>query len=907
MGKMKEYALEFWLRVAEKRQAASGHSWKLRAGVAAVIGALSMFASGQALAADELSTSDLQAENLRLRKEIEALKNGLKPGVPVAAAASEPAAHESGNAAPIAKAAVDENDVATLDQIVVRAREREENLQDVPIPVSAVSGKMLDRDDAVTIQDFAKLTPNILVQAPNARQTSISIRGVGKNTANDALEPSVGVVIDGVPSAFIADSWGDFDDLDHIEVLRGPQGTLMGKNTTLGVVNIVTKDPSFKPESTVQLSAGQYNEIGSKAVIGGPIQDGVLAYRLSVFTEKRNGPFQDVAPDHTDETFGDRNRMGVRAQFLLLPSPDLSVRLSIDRQRSSEMVPYGDPPLIGEPATFADGASRTAGTGTTFSSRLARPYFGDYQPLIGNWNQVSNVGSLPTVSVSSGVTANVNWTPQENLTLTSITAFRNSLFDAHNAAWAPFSIYQYGAIISQEQVSQEFHVNSTISKVVDYTAGVYLLDSTVSSTDRNLYGADGSAFYATNAQYNTLSSSPVGTQLMQDSLRGLFTNTTTHPDTKSAAEFGQLNWHLNEKATVTLGLRRTDETKTNDYTNVIADGSALTSNLQATTLNATGNAINGIYNGATAAQIAAAKNILSGKDANLGYVSGQEINATSYAWLVNPSYKLSENTLLYTSAGYGEKSGAVEFNTTKLTTQNVAPEKALDFELGFKTSQLNHALNFSANLYHTEITDYQQNLSVLDPTLTTQNGATTYRTYLGNVAGVTLEGLELDGSYAATERLRFNFSGAYNKAFYSDFSDAPCRVEISGAPGGQQQCNFTGKELPFAPRFSANLGFDYRTPIAGAYFLHAFSNVVYRGSANYNSGLSDVGLQGAYSIIDGGIGVQSPGDKFELTLVGKNLANTHYVTNIDAYSTTGAVTATPGDQRYVGLVLRARL
>ncbi len=896
------------LHATTTARTAASKTNRIRIGTAAVISAMSILSCGHVFAADEQSVADLQTENSRLKQEIAELKKTLSSSATPTSQADEKVNENKADAVSVPPVvAAEDASAPTLDQITVRARERDENLHDVPIPVSAISGTVLDRDDDVSIQDFDKLTPNLLVQAPNARQTSISLRGVGKNTANDALEPSVGVVIDGVPSAFIAGSWGDFDDLDHIEVLRGPQGTLMGKNTTLGVINIVTKDPSFKPEANVQLSAGEYDELGAKATIGGPIQDGVLAYRLSVFSDKRNGPFQDIAPDHTNETFGNRDREGGRIQFLILPTADLSIRIAIDRQRSEEMVPFGDPPLIGEPATFADGASRTAGSGTTFSSRLARSYFGDYQPLIGNWNQVVNVGSLPTVSASGGESANINWTPLENVTFTSITAFRNSLFDAHNAEWDPFDIRQYGAIINQKQWSQEFHVNSTVNKTVDYTAGVYFLASTVDSTDRTLYGQDAGAFYATNAQYNSLSGNTVGTRLLQDSLNGLFVNTTTHPDTKSAAEFGQLNWHISDQGTITLGLRRTAEDKTNDYTNVIADSAALPANLQTTTFNGAGNAIGGTYSGATAAQITAAKGILSSKDSNLGFVQGQEIDATSYAWLINPSYKLSENTLLYTSAGYGEKSGAVEFNTTTLTPQNVAPEKALDFELGFKTTQLDHSLILGVNIYHTEITDYQQNLSVIDPTLSTQNGATTYRTYLGNVSGVTLQGLEFDGAYAATERLHFNFSGAYNKAFYSDFADAPCPVEISGAPGGAQQCNFTGKQLPFAPKFSTNVGFDYRIALAGGYVLHPYSNVVYRSGANYNSTLSDVGVQGGYSLIDGGIGIQSPGDKFELTVVGKNLADTHYVTNIDSYGTTNAVTATPGDRRYVGVVLRASL
>ena len=849
------------------RHAATPTLWTRRAGAAAVIGALACVA-----AAAHASDTTVNAT--------------------AGAAAPGPA----GTAAP-----------QSFEQIVILARSRQERTQDVPIPVSAVSGKVLDREDAVAIQDFAKLAPNLLVQAPNARQTSISIRGVGKNTANDALEPSVGVIVDGVPVAFISGSWGDLTDLDHVEVLRGPQGTLMGKNTTLGAINIVTRGPSFKPEANVELSTGQYNKIGVKAAIGGPIAEDVLAYRLSVFAERRDGPFADIAPDHTNETFQDRNRAGFRLQFLLLPTADTAIRLSADRQRSSELIPYGDPPLINEPATFANGASRTAGSALSFTSRLARPYFGVYQPLIGDWDHVVNIGSLPTVSASNGVSADISWNVSDQLTLNSVTAYRDSLFDAHNAEWVPFDIRQYGAIIKQKQTSQEFRLNGTPSAALDYTAGIYLLDSKVNSMDRTLYGADAGGFYATAANYNALKNTAVGNRLLQDSLHGLFLNTPTHPNTRSAAEFGQLNLHLDAKATLTLGLRRTDETKTNDYAKFINGDSPLLAALAAASLNGAGSATAGSYSGATAAEIAAAKSIRATQASNLGAIASAEIKAPSYAWLVNPSYKLSEDTLIYTSLGHGEKSGSVQFNTTTLAPQLVAPEKALDFELGLRTAQWDHKLVLGANLYQTRITDYQQNLTVVDSVLSAQNGATTYRSYLGNVKGVRLRGLEVDASFAASAQLRLNLSGAYNQATYADFADAPCPADVAGAPGGQQQCNFTGKTLPFAPKLSGNLGVDYQLPLGGAFALHAHANVVHRGKANYNAGLAQLGAQDGYNLVDGGIGIVSANGKWELDLVGKNLGDTHYVTNIGAYSTTSAVTATPGERRYLGLVLRTRL
>lgn len=170
-----------------------------------------------------------------------------------------------------------------------------------------------------------------------------------------------------------------------------------------------------------------------------------------------------------------------------------------------------------------------------------------------------------------------------------------------------------------------------------------------------------------------------------------------------------------------------------------------------------------------------------------------------------------------------------------------------------------------------------------------------------------LRGLELDGAVIASAQLRFTFSGAYNQATYADFADAPCPADVAGAPGGQQQCNFTGKTLPFAPTLSGNVGFDYQFPVGRAFALRVHANLVHRGSANYNAGLAQAGAQDGYNLVDGGIGIASANGKWELDLVGKNLADTHYVTNIGAFSTTSAVTATPGERRYVGIVLRTRI
>jgi len=792
-------------------------------------------------------------------------------------------------------AAETDTDTAQLQEVTVTARIRSERLQDVPIPVSAVGAEKLDALNETTATDFAKLVPNLLVNAPNARQTSIAIRGIGKNTANDALEPSVGVVIDGVASAYIAQSWGDFPDLDHIEVERGPQGTLLGKNTTLGVIQIVSKAPSFDDSYSATAGTGEHNDVDGKFTATGGLIDGLLAYRASFYGQRRDGVIQDVAPDYTDNTFQGRNRFGGRLQFLLTPSDNLTAKIILDRQITSEILPWGEAPFIGDPSTFADGVSRTlvAGSfnGTTYSERLSRSYFDGYMPLVGEGpSDVDNNASRPTTGDSGGISAQIDW-KLPDFTVTSISAVRNSLFDAHNDTdWTHFDIAQGGAIIRQTQVSEELHLNSTLGELFDYTTGLYFLNSHINSCDRALTGTDAGAFYATNPQYATLSSSAAGEDLLVDSLKGLFVYTCTAPTTKSYAGFGQINWHLTSEATITTGLRVTHEDKDNFYDKYIVDNSALPAAIAA-----------GAF-GASAAQIAAAQALRTAQANQLGSVDGDAISATSYAWLFNPSYKLSDNVLLYTSASHGEKSGAVLFNTTTLTPQNVAPEKTLDFELGVKSTFLDKHLTVNVNLYDTEVTDYQQNITVVDPTQSSG-----FRTYLGNAPKVRLSGVEFDTSYVLNEYFAITWNGAVNRAIYADFHDAPCpgdvsaQVNAAGQVIGALQCDLTGKQIAYAPKFTTSIGPDVHVPFGGKYVVHAYLNDAFRSRANISQGLSTYGWQGSYSVVDTGIGIATADGKWEWDFIGSNVFNKIYYQDITTYTNQAAITAYPGEQRYLGV------
>jgi iron complex outermembrane receptor protein len=792
-----------------------------------------------------------------------------------------------------------DTEAVTLESVVVTSRNREELAQDVPVPVSVVSGQTLERDNVVGIAGLTQKVPNLGLFGSNPRQTSISIRGIGKNAANDTMEPSVGVIVDGVASAYVGQNWTDWVDLDRIEVIRGPQGTLLGKNTTLGVINITTKAPSFTPGYVYEARLGSYNNLEGKFSATGPIQDGVLAYRGSFFINKRDGLLQNTWQSGP-ETWNETNRVGGRLQFLLTPNKDLSARIILDQIQSTE---NGNKSLLinNGPASFADGVPRTI----SFASRLARPYFNNadgtpYQPVFGN-NQIEDSQARPQRTRQSGASVDISQQLGQ-FALTSITAWRQQHFDIKNGGVTRFDIGNGGQQLWNKQLSQELRLSSPIGGSIDYQVGLYALKAKVYSDDPTSFGADGAAFNASNSQYGALAA-PRYRGLLRAAQDGVYRSYVLEPKTTSLAAFGQLNWHLSDKATITAGLRDTQEKKTGrNRRELDRVGSALTNDSGSDDSRAASYGLDlanagdlRAWNAAKALYI----NAIGGAGGVYDWKEGEEIDSNSVSWLLSPSYKVSDHVLLYGSASQGEKSGAVEFVTASGpllgTPQNVAPERARSYELGVKSLLLNRSLLFNANVYQTTVTDYQSNLTVED--LSSSSGL---RTYLGNIPGVRARGLELEANYAATRDLKLNLNASYNEAKYLDFTTA---APDTSTP---QLVNFSGRQLHGAPKTIVNAGFDYSHPVA-RYLGRLFVNSSYRSGTHLAASQSDLTWQAAYALLDAGISFATRDGKYELSLVGKNLGDKQYATGAGTFSGSGAVTLQPGYDRTFALVFRAKL
>ncbi len=848
------------------------------------------------------NASDLAAEVERLKKELgatkqenEQLKQTISSGTtntPDNAAnvadssATQPVQEAVAPVEETPEEQIAAQEPKNLSDVVVTSRRKEEKLQEVPIPIAVISGEMLKRDNLVTIQDFSRRVPNLGVTTPNVRQTSIALRGLGKNSGNESMEASVGVMVDNVWSSWVGSTWTNYTDIDHVEVLRGPQGTLQGKNSNLGLVNVNTKAPSFKSAYYIDGFAGNRDSLQGKASATGAVIDGLLAYRASLFVDRRNGFIANLDSPVTVGKLQETNSLGGRIQFLLTPTEKLSARIILDRSSTTQSMSVS--PIIDDPARFADGTVRP----TTFTSRLGRNWFNTIrnsgQPLFvqGNPRAIAQNDKQVSRGDNQGVSAEINWDIPGNK-LTSISAYRYSLFEPHHDGDASTADIQGigGVTIKSRQWTQELRLASekpVFDGLLDYQVGLFALRSSAETLDQRTFASDAGAFYATNAQYASLNSTVAGQDVMRRSLDRVMKVGYLNPTVTSLAAYSQANIHITDKATLTLGVRDTEEWRSNaGYQKYIGGDnlSALSAANRATAQAIRNTAIGGVWT-----------------DARQGF------SQNSQNWLVNPSYKFTPDVMAFFSVAGGQKSGAAQFNASTGAIENVDPENVIDYELGLKSAWFDRKLTTNINLYNTDVNGFQSQLTVADA-----SQPSGYRTTLGNIKGIQLRGIELDTAWQAAEGLSFFLNGSYNHAVYTDFKNAPCPPELNTSAS----CNQTGKQIPNAPEFTANYGVDYRVPFGFGKFnnygleWHTWLVDSYKSSANYNSSLAKSGIQPAYHITDGGIGVGTLNGKYSLNLVGRNIFDTIYMTNVSAYSTTAGASATYGEGRYFGAQFRS--
>lgn len=863
------------------------------------------------------------------------------------------------------EAASSEAETTDLGKITVHTRNRLEPLQDVPVSVSVVTGSELDRLDAYDITAIVRRVGDLQWNYGNQRTSSLALRGFGKQGQTEAQDPSVGVVVDGVNYAYNAlISSYDFTDVDTIELARGPQGTLQGKNATLGILNITTRRPSFTPDAEYSLTVGQRGTVIGRAAGGGPVVDDLLAWRATLSVEKGKGDVQNLY--NPDDTYQNKDRVTGRVQLLLTPTESFSARLS-----------YNLTPIGGEttnartlntptPAFWANGTP--ANINTDASVRLARPWFTQnpsysYKNVYlygAGLNALDLDYQRPLYTGSDGASAELNWT-FGNQTLTSISGYEEYHFNATNDDGTPFDIYRNagGFLNHYRQLSQELRLSSQAGGLVDYQTGLFFFKAINKAEYRRAWGSDAGAWFATPAQYSLLDTAvnpdgsvSGGRYLLTNSLSGLAMDFNApsgyqYIRNKSYAVFAQLDWHLTHALSVTTGARATREDRET------TSDSLITNNGDAGALNPvaspSGVALGGFASNATSgilipgansaaqlsladevanryfgvpitavpgaaygeltaaqrAQVAAAKAI---RLTQLGVIYGptvaQPFKKTQPAFVVSPSYKFSDTETGYVSWQYGEKAGIAQ--VVNGISDLVLPEKNTSYEIGLKSSLLHHTLILDADIYLTNIKNYQQNVRIVDQYTTSLNiltnvtPVTAYTTTTGNVPKVQSKGVEVDAIYSGIPNLTLRFSGAYIDAFYKSFPNSAQPVEY-GYTGAPPYRDVTGQALAGASRVYANLGVDYRFPVSPAWAVRWSSNTAFNSRFNSDISLSSYAWVPSTTITDLSIGVSRLDNKFDVGVLAKNLFNdgTVLARTWNSYN--------PPVQRWIGVIASGRL
>ncbi|ACU02698.1 TonB-dependent receptor [Pedobacter heparinus DSM 2366] len=757
---------------------------------------------------------------------------------------------------------------AELDEIVVTSRRRSEVLQDVPIAITVIGGQAAENAGAFNVNRLKELVPSVQLYASNARNTTLNIRGLGSTfgLTNDGIDPGVGFYVDGVYQARPAATSTDFLDIEQIEILRGPQGTLFGKNTTAGAFNITTTKPTLVPTAKVELNVGNYNFIQAKTSVSGAVAKN-LAAKLAISGTQRDGTIYNT---REERRYSGQNNLGFKGALYFTPSDKLQVLLSSD---VSIQHPAGYPLVI---------------AGVTATERSAyRQYakivsdLGYQQPKIDPFSREINTNTPWKQDQSiGGISLNVDY-KIGNGTLTSTTAWRFWNWDPTNDRdFSELSALTKSQGNSRhDQYSQEVRYAGNLTEKLSGVIGVFALAQNLKGLSQTEeVGKDQWRFVQTAA---TGAQAGYTTPGLLDGF-GIKTNSTIK--SLSAAIFAQADWEFIEHLHVLPGLRFTYDKKDVDYDRVTYGG-LQTTDPALLALKAAVYA-NQQFNTSTD------NNNLSG-NITLSYRPTTKLNVYGTFSTAYKPVGVNVGGLPTTSTGEADLSLAV-----------VKPEYVQHYEFGLKTKPVKGAIvNLTA--FNTDIKDYQTN--VQSPQLGVNRG------YLANAEKVNVKGLEVDGSYQLERFLTLNAAVAYLDGKYKKFTNAPLPLEETGhtelVNGVATQVAFkdaSGGRLPGISKWNASGGAEFSTPGKvgtrdGRFFIAG--DISYRSEYSSNPTPSKVLNVDGYTLVNARIGFKS--DKISIFGWSRNIGNTKYFEQLQAAAgNSGLYAGVLGDPRTYGATLR---
>jgi iron complex outermembrane receptor protein len=672
---------------------------------------------------------------------------------------------------------------ATVGEVLVTARRRTESLQTVPVSVAVVDGAKAASLNLNDIADISAAVPalNFRTGASNKDRT-IFIRGIGTISTSPGVEPSVSTVIDGVVLGRPGQSTLDLQDLDHIEVLEGPQGTLFGKNASAGVVNIVTRDPTSTPHAFV--NAGYYEGDEWRVGLGasGPLMGDKLLGLVSVFTSQYRGNVENIYGKVDKEDAGYQHS-GARLKFIAKPLDTLKLTLGADYTASSDSTPNG----VYVSTSRIAYPSGTVSANTNLANLLAGA---GITPSADNRTISTNTNSS-VHDHNGGVSLQGDWSAPAGFTVTSITAWRqwtNQQYQDYDMLPYPeppalggFAQGADNGHVTFSQTSQELRIASPKGKFIDYVAGLYYIHE----VDTERYERDLTQISSTNAT--------------------VLNNGVAHYGTTgdNFALFGEADVHLSSKLRIIAGFRE------------IWDWLSYYHNRVSTSPTAVPGIATSVVNG-------------PGTDSVNGYADRFGLQ-----------YDLTPSVMAYFTYSHGYKGPAynVFFNMNPVNTPPLAPETSEAYEVGVKSDLFEHRLRANLSGFITDFSNYQANFSELVGGAIVSN--------LVNAGSVSTRGVEADLTARPFDRLGLDANILYDDAKVESFTcpvGAPASCQINGQPlpfAPKWKLHLGGQyKLLSRESFDLRLETDYNWQSKTQYSLAETKDTIQPGYGIWNAALA---------------------------------------------------------------------
>ncbi len=757
-----------------------------------------------------------------------------------------------------------------LEEVIVTAQKRAQSLQDVPISVSAMQGSKIAQNGIGNMAAIADYIPNLhIADAPV--NTNIYMRGMGSGN-NQAFEQSVGMYIDGIYMGRGRQYRSPFMDIERVEVLRGPQGTLFGKNTVAGAINILTANPSLDEpfEGNITASAESNSGYEGQLVVSGALSD-TFALRAAVKYRESDG-FADNKFLDSDEPNMDETVWRVTAVWEISENLDANIKYG-QAEYNRDGVGSGGTLYLDATERDALVPNRSAFASTAYGVMdFAYPEYADISKGDFDIYKDNGFGPDATSPVTIGIhpegsdndsdnfamTLNYYW---DEFTITSVTGYSEYEYvDGGDVDWLPISFISRDDNQNFDQWSQELRLTSPSGDKLEYILGAYYeesnlnfdrrvsIDASIGGLFEDLTGLPNLLFALTGGAYNA-------DAIARDHHYDL--------DSDSWAIFGQGTYTLAENWRLTLGLRYTEETKKVKSRQFLSDS-----------ITGIGTPSNAFF-----LEFTFATNFNT-----YSYDYSEDRDTDQWIPSANLQWEYSDDSMFYASWSQGFKSGgftaADDGQPGGLQQGEFAPydptvpgddfeyddEEVNAFEIGGKHTLMDGAMTMNWAAFYTEYSDLQ--ISIFKGVGFTVTNA-----------DAEVLGLEFDMLWQVTEEWRLGLNAAYLDTEWDNYAHAPCTAlqldvdSLCGVPGGVSNNDMSGETTTFAPEYSGTVFFDYSYLLGNGMELFAGGEVNYSDDFNSSGDKDPIDVTDSFTKVNLRIGLRGANEDWEIMVYGRNITD----------------------------------